>query len=75
MLMRAERKEAAMATIIFASTWGTPSMIAKPTAAAKTAGMLMRKDNLNAASPLFFLKSSIDVVIPDREIPGIAAKP
>ena len=52
-----------------------PSTIINPKAAAKLAGILIRKLILKASSPVKFLKSNIEVVNPDRDNPGIIANP
>ena len=71
----AEKKEAARETSRPGSKAGTPSRYMRPTAAAKTAGTLMRKETRKASSPENLLKSRAEVVSPERERPGIAESP
>ena len=46
-----------------------------PTSAARTAGMLIMNDSLRESFPPYPRRRRKDVVIPEREIPGITASP
>lgn len=54
---------------------GKELVIKSPTWAPRTAGILIKKDNLNASFNLYPLKRKPEVVIPERDIPGMIAKP
>ncbi len=72
---RAERNAATTAIEASDPTGGEPSRSMDPMAAARTAGMLMRKETRKASTPEYPLNSRAEVVRPDLEIPGMAERP
>ena len=71
----AEMKDATRAIRRLTLNSGTPWIIVKPIAAAKTAGMLIKNEIRSASSPSKPVRRSADVVTPERETPGRAENP
>ena len=71
----AEKKDATTEMSTLMSNVGIPSTITSPKVAAKTAGILIKNEILNASSPEKPIIKSADEVKPDLETPGITETP